>query len=71
MTEIRYIREYTDAVLTAEISYPVSDEQLAEESRVAEIGQVKSILTQDWTVAQMQAILKKVIVRLIEKELLP
>ena len=34
MPDTKYLREYTDGVLTAEIPYEVSDEELTEETEV-------------------------------------
>jgi len=71
MPEIRYVKVYENGILVAEEPYEVSDEQLAEEQEAEQIRQIEAILDKDWTAAQSQEILKKLIKRLLKKGLLP
>jgi len=75
MPEIRYIRVYKQGTYPPELleeePYEVSDEELAEEQEVEQVKQIEAILDKDWTAAQSQEILKKLIKRLLKKGVLP
>ena len=64
MSEIRYIREYTNGVLTAEIPYTVSDNELLLEQLAKETNESHTLVIQainHWgslTLAQKDQLLK-------------
>ena len=69
--ETRYIEVYQDGELIAKEPYEVSDEQLQDEQEQRDIAAIKDKLEQPWTASEAQAILKKLINRLIKKGILP
>ncbi len=72
MPETRYVKEFTNGVLTAEIPWLVFDEQLSDEAEQAEVAWDKLSDTLDDTFSAQQAlILKKVFGRLFKNGLLP
>ena len=71
MPGTKYIREYTDGVLTAEIPYEVSDEQLADEAEQKTLAKVDQLIDAITNLAEAKVFLKRLCARLIKKGLLP
>ena len=72
MPETRYI-ESKNAVtgIITQIPYIVTDAELAEEAEINDITALKDLLSQTWTLAQTQSILKKLLARLYKKGIIP
>ncbi len=71
MPETRYIHEYTDGVLTAEIPYEVSDERIADEVEAAAMAKADTLIDSIDTLAKARIFLKRLCKRLISKGVLP
>lgn len=71
MPETRFIEHYKNSLLVSKEPYEVSDEQLADEKEAQEIEKLKDMLSQIWTASQTQDILKKLLVRLYKKGIIP
>ena len=71
MAETRYVDVFKDGKLIKQEPYEVSDAELAEETEAGEIEQIKDTLNSITTAAQAIAVLKKLIIRLANKGILP
>ena len=71
MAETRYVREYTNGILTAEIPYEVSSEQLADEAEERELAKAGQLIDQITNLAQAKRFLKRLCSRLLKKGYLP
>jgi len=71
MAETRYVREYTNGILTAEIPYEVSSEQLADEAEERELAKAGQLIDQITNLAQAKTFLKRLCSRLLKKGYLP
>ena len=71
MAETRYVREYTNGILTAEIPYEVSSEQLADEAEEKALAKVDELIDQIDNLAKARTFLKRLCKRLVRKGYLP
>ena len=71
MSETRYIKEYTNGVLTAELPYEVSDEELAEEAERKAMERAEELIDAIGNLTDAKVFLKRLVRRLIKNGALP